>query len=59
MTDREVKAVEILNRYRNSHYIDSCIEESYVLATAINYILPEFVRLAKEREERRKVEDEQ
>lgn len=59
MTDREVKAVEILNRYRNSHYIDSCIEESYVLANAINYILPEFVRLVKEREERRKVEDEQ
>lgn len=54
MTDRETKAVEVLNFYRNCHYADSSATESYKLANAINDILPEFVRLANERDERSK-----
>lgn len=45
MVDQE--AINILNLYRNRHYSDSSISESYKIANAINVILPEYIRLNK------------
>lgn len=50
MTKEEEKAFEILNFYRNCHYADSSATESYLMADAINTILPEFIRLTNERD---------
>lgn len=40
-----MNAFEILNYYRNCHYMDDSNTESGILANAINEILPEYSRL--------------
>lgn len=42
-----VKAIEVLNFYRNQHYADPFGTEERELAEAINEILPHYVALQK------------